>query len=178
MPLARSRSLQWGLRKPGEQNRLALVARHGDNRSPHALPIESLSVRSGRMPFGIARVKRGRVERPANVAPQRRQEIAPTGAEQCRRGRDPLAVHPFEPFDSLLGSLGSRCLQRRDQLVRVEPLSMVAVDSDEPLEGPARLAGVTGSQCVDQRVDRRGLRTVDEEVELVVLPGVAKPGAQ
>ena len=106
------------------------------------------------------------------------RKIAPTGAEQCRRGRNPHAFHPFEPFDSPLGSLGSRCLQRRDQLGRVEPLSMVAVDSAEPLKGPARLAGVTGRQCVDQRVDRRSLCAVDEEVELMVLPGVAKPGAQ
>ena len=28
---------------------------------------------------------------------------------------------------------------------------MVAIDPDEPLEGPARLGGATGRQCVDQR---------------------------
>ena len=51
-------------------------------------------------------VERGRFERAANVAPQRYQEVAPTGAEQCGRGGDPLAFHPLEPVDSLLGSLG------------------------------------------------------------------------
>ena len=55
---------------------------------------------------------------------------------------------------------------------------MVVIDSGEPLKGPARLAGVSGRQCVDQRVDRRGLCAVDEEVELAVLPGVAKPSVQ
>ena len=130
------------------------------------------------MAFGIAWSNGGSVECPADVAPQRRQEIASTGAEQSGGGGDPLALHSFEPFDSPLGSLRSRCLQRRDQRGGVEPLSMVAIDPDEPLESPARLGGATGRQCVDQRVDRRGLCTVDEEVELVVLPGVAKPGAQ
>ena len=91
---------------------------------------------------------------------------------------DPLAFHPFESFDSPLGFLRSRSLQRRDQRGGVEPLSMVVIDSDELLEGPVHLAGVTGRQCIDQSVDRRSLRTVDEEVELVVLPRVAKPGAQ
>ena len=55
---------------------------------------------------------------------------------------------------------------------------MGAIDSAEPIEGPARLAGVTRRQCVDQRVDRRGLCTVDEEVELLAGPDVAKPSAQ
>ena len=55
---------------------------------------------------------------------------------------------------------------------------MVAINPDQPLERPARLAGVTCDQRIEQCVDRRGLCTVDEEVELVMLPGVAKPGAQ
>ena len=48
----------------------------------------------------------GRFERAADVAPQRCQEIAPTGAAQCGRGGDSLAFHPLEPVDSLLESLG------------------------------------------------------------------------
>ena len=55
---------------------------------------------------------------------------------------------------------------------------MVAINPDQPLERLARLSGVTFEQRIDQCVDRHGLRTVDEEVELVMLPGVAKPGAQ
>ena len=104
------------------------------------------------MAFGIAWVERGRVERPADVAPRRRQKIAPTGAEQSGGGGDPLAFHPFEQFDSPLGSLGSRCLQRRDQLGGVEPLSMVAIDLDQPLERLARLTGITCDQRIEQCV--------------------------
>ena len=57
-------------------------------------------------------------------------------AEQHGGGGDPLPCHPFESFDSPLGFLGSRSLQRRDQRGGVEPLSMVAIDSDEPARGP------------------------------------------
>ena len=78
--------------KSREQHRFVLAARHGNDRSLHALPVESLAVRPGRMTFGIAEVKRGRVERTGYVAPQRCQEIAPTGVEQCGRGGDPLAL--------------------------------------------------------------------------------------
>ena len=74
--------------------------------------------------------------------------------------------------------LVDRRLQRRDQFRGVEPLSMVAINPDQPLERLARLIGVACDQPIEQCVDRRGLCTVDEEVELVMLPGVPKPGAQ
>ena len=176
MAVARSQSLQSASASRASRTGSLSVARHGDDRLLHALPVEPVSVRAGRMAFGIAWVKRGWVERTTDVAPQRGQEIAPTGAEQSGGGGDPLTLHPIEPFKPLCGFRRSRCLQRRNQLGRVESMSMVAVGSDEPLEGPARLAGVTGCQCVDQRVDRRGLCAVDEEVELVVLSGVGETG--
>ena len=167
-----------GLREPGEEYRLALVAHHGEHRPPHALPVEPLSVRPGRMAFRIRWIEWGPVECVGDVAPQRRQEITPTPAEQRGCGGDPLALHSFEPFESLLGSLWRRRLQRRDQLRRVEPLSVVAVDSHEPIESPACRADVTDRQGVDQRVGRRSLCAVDEEVELVVLADLAKLLAQ
>ena len=55
---------------------------------------------------------------------------------------------------------------------------MVAIEADEPLQRPARVAGIARGQCVEQRVDRRGLCAVEEQIELDMFAGVAKPGAQ
>ena len=64
-----------------------------------------------------------------NVAPQRCQEVAPTGAEQNGGGGDLLALHAIEQFKTLRGLRRSRRLQRRDQFRSMEPLSMVADQS-------------------------------------------------
>ena len=167
-----------GFGKLREQSRFGRVARYSEHRLSQVLPVQPLVVCPGGMALGTARVERGWVERPGDVAPQRRQEIAPPGAEQNGGGGDPLALHPFEQFKPLRGSLQSRLLQRRDQFQGMEPLSMVAINPDQPLERLARLTGITCDQRIEQCVDRGGLCTVDEEVELVVLPGVARPGAQ
>ena len=76
----------WGYRPDGIGARAISSSASVPYRLPHALPVEPLSVRAGRMAFGIAWVERGWVERPADVAPQRRQEIASTGAEQSGGG--------------------------------------------------------------------------------------------
>ena len=130
------------------------------------------------MALGTVRVEGRRVECPADIAPQRRQEIAPASAEQGGGGGQPLPLHPLEPFKSRCRSIGSRRLQRLDQRDGMEPLSMIAIDPDKSFERPLRLAGVTRCQRVQQCVDRRGLRAVDEEIELAVLPGTTKSAAQ
>ena len=130
------------------------------------------------MALGVVRVERHRVERPPDVAPQRREEVPPAGAEQGRRGGRPLPLHPVEPFEPLGGSVGGRRLQRRDQRDGMEPVPVIAIDPDEPVERPPRPAGIPRRQCIQQRVDRRGLGAVDEEIELSMLPVAAKPRAQ
>ena len=59
----------------------------------------------------------------------------------------------------------------------MEPLPVIAIDRDKPFERPVRRAGVSRRQCVQQRVDRRGLGAVDEEIELVMPADVTEPGA-
>ena len=55
---------------------------------------------------------------------------------------------------------------------------MVTIDSYEPVQCPARGAGLARSQRAEQLVDRCGLPTVEEEIELDMLLVVAKPGVQ
>ena len=117
--------------------------------------VEPLSVRSGCMAFGIAWVERARVERAADVAPQRCEEIAPTGAEQSSGGGDPLALHPFEQFKPLRRFRRSWRLQRRDQRRGVEPLSIVSGGVKPRISGEQRASEATRCRAEHQEVASR-----------------------